>query len=526
MAVNGAPVRTKEEETLNRIREINDIETHLKFKKDSFYFNVEDDEYKFRCGRKYEPNEYERDHYDTPNDNIPSDLDRRPFFLFHGKPSFMINYHYIWVRKPQEFKPKPNLGIVQSILHNSKVVSNVNKTKEEIREQAKEILSMIRKYSYPSCILYQEQLTPDEKKEIIQDEFKFIKRRIEGKFTDIKLIQIPRIIYDIYNIIYRQKDEMRDIHIDVDSPTYSSFKYKIETETNRLIDHIIFMNDEFVYFLYQNELMLKLFDNNSTDIYLSIFEKLFDILTKQKEMKNYLVKPVGLRRSPTDTVDKILKIETKNNYKSTRRFKSILFQILLIELGFIYDIETDKYNLNNRSDVMILYRSFTGNILSTLKKNADATIIPQSNSFNTSMLNALINDVGANTFYYSSPGCHKHFYLIKKHFYNDASQEANLFFIPPIHPFLLLYTDGEHWHARSKVSNSTVPIMGTVGGLYGLRPVPDFLISNLNSRELEEYIKLYVKQIGKPVVDQFYKKYLKYKKKYSLLKADLFLRNH
>ena len=87
-----------------------------------------------------------------------------------------------------------------------------------------------------------------------------------------------------------------------------------------------------------------------------------------KEMKNYLVKPVGLRRSPTDTVDKILKIETKNNYKSTRRFKSILFQILLIELGFIYDIETDKYNLNNRSDVMILYRSFTGNILSTLKK--------------------------------------------------------------------------------------------------------------------------------------------------------------
>ena len=29
---------------------------------------------------------------------IPFDPNKRPFFLFHGKPEYMINYHYIWYK--------------------------------------------------------------------------------------------------------------------------------------------------------------------------------------------------------------------------------------------------------------------------------------------------------------------------------------------------------------------------------------------------------------------------------------------
>ena len=393
----------------------------------------------------------------------------------------MINYHYIWIN---------------------------NKPDEDDK-----ILNMIRKYSYPSCLAY--DLTAVEKAEIRENEYFNIKNKIERSQPPerkVKIIQIPRILYDLYNIIYRREHFLTmdsfvcnlDMGANPADNTFDNFKTIINEKTNKVQQSIINMNDRFVNFLGTYNLIQELIKPEiSTEVYLQIFDILYE-----KIVFNSSPGPIALARMASDTFHHLTRIESFDNIFN-KRFKTILFQTLLIELGFIYDSTNDKYILNKESDIMILYRGYSGNILSTFNEPRAKA---HSNSFNTSILNGIIHDQGANTYNYMKAGCDKAFYLIKKHFYSDKTDVNNIFFIPPIHPFLLLYGSGEYWHARSKIHIGAPRAIGLA------TTVSDFIQSSLPKDELEAKFQAIVKPLGKILLDKYYAKYLKYKQKYLSLK--------
>jgi len=452
---------------------------------------------------------------------LPSDSTKRPFFLFHGKPSSMINYHYIWVL----YDEKTNKQIL-----NSQMDSKINK--------------IISDYSFPMCILNID-LSFSSKQAIINDEYSFIKMKIleiEEAEIKIKLFQIPRIIYDLYGIIFRRNNiYMHDFILYVDPENkvgvnqYSQFFININKKYDEQILNIIKLNNEFISLIYEKNLMNKFFESEiNTDVYIELYEILFDIILR----KSIHLMPLG--KSPSATLQKLTSIDTIENLFNYR-FKSILYQTLLLELGFIYDNITDKYILNERKDLFILYRGYSGNIFSTLNNGE-----PHSNSFNTSILNGIFEDSGANTYNYMKPGCNKHFYLVPRFLPNssilliafdihkitrftgdklallkafpDNENLNELLFIPPIHPFLLLYGNGEYWHARSKIHVNSV-IRAT--GLFDDNT--NFIKSKKTAEQLENIFKIYFVDSPQPkvLVDKYYSKYLKYKNKYLNLKISI-----
>jgi hypothetical protein len=224
------------------------------------------------------------------------------------------------------------------------------------------------------------------------------------------------------------------------------------------------------------------------------------------------------------------------------RFKTILFQALLIDMGYFYNELNDDYYSNKDKSLFILYRGDSGSIESVKNMN-----IPHSLSFNTSILNGIYSDGTAATYNYFTPTCNKKYYTIKKFHYNDGSDESKLFFIPPIHPAGLLVSYGEFWHARSKIGSEWAPsesvpsksasenygwgtpapspslsynVRYITGIADSLNIIPEFLFSSLNLDELDELYqnKIIKGNVRKVFIDSAYKKYLKYKMKYQKLK--------
>ena len=175
-----------------------------------------------------------------------------------------------------------------------------------------------------------------------------------------------------------------------------------------------------------------------------------------------------------------------------------------------------------------------GNPYRRAKLNLDSTIesgnIIHSISLNISILSGFINDNTACTLNYikrdpRNIGTYwndwndKIKYIIKKFHINDSSNEYSLFFIPPIHPFLQLYSNGELWHPRTKIGwdyeeLETVKIHGLYDDLDLIRNC-DYLISDKSIQELE---CLYQQYKSTEQISIWQKKYLKYKNKYLELK--------
>jgi hypothetical protein len=146
-----------------------------------------------------------------------------------------------------------------------------------------------------------------------------------------------------------------------------------------------------------------------------------------------------------------------------------------------------------------------------VKVGSEYNIIPQSVedgegysvSYNTSLLNGYFTDTTACTYNFmagdETDDKYKHYYSMRKFNYNDNSEVSNMFFIPPLHPFLQLSSRGEFWHARSKIFiGSQIKGLGEFAGIFSRTEgnvgysnlFPDYLISNLvnkrNSRSLTD----------------------------------------
>ena len=103
------------------------------------------------------------------------------------------------------------------------------------------------------------------------------------------------------------------------------------------------------------------------------------------------------------------------------------------------------------------------------------------------------------------------------------SNESNLFFIPPIHPYLLLFLRGEMWHARSKlpcISDSNQTIKGILNIEY-YNQVPEFLKSKYKLKELHIKFNEFIINNRFEYIHKLANKYLKYKAKYLKLKFNM-----
>jgi len=113
-------------------------------------------------------------------------------------------------------------------------------------------------------------------------------------------------------------------------------------------------------------------------------------------------------------------------------------------------------------------------------------------SYNTSLLNGYFSDTTACTYNYMIgdviDDAYKHYYRMRKFKYGDDSDVSNLFFIPPLHPYLQLSSYGEFWHARSKIFiGSQIQWLSTFAGIFAnttgrvgySENFPDYLVSHL-----------------------------------------------
>jgi len=87
----------------------------------------------------------------------------------------------------------------------------------------------------------------------------------------------------------------------------------------------------------------------------------------------------------------------------------------------------------------------------------------RSLSFNTSIFTGCVMDVGACTMAFFSQTTSRSGDLndkiklsIKKFLFDDSSVENSLFFIPPIHPYVQLYSRGELFHPRTKIGSDYI----------------------------------------------------------------------
>jgi hypothetical protein len=180
----------------------------------------------------------------------------------------------------------------------------------------------------------------------------------------------------------------------------------------------------------------------------------------------------------------------------------------------------------------ILYR---GAVLENDALLVDQTKRMQSVSFNQSLISGCVSDDTACTLFYmdktSTPwlvyqatttqgtktGAEKNDcikYNIKKFLLGDSSDADSLFFIPPIHPFLQIYCEGELFHPRTKVSTTYYPTTYAqkqkyIGGIfcpYDFVMNCDYLISEKSIRQLNA---LYQRFKSTCMIDRWYPNRLK-----------------
>jgi hypothetical protein len=302
-------------------------------------------------------------------------------------------------------------------------------------------------------------LTDLEKKSILTNEYEFIKTLIP---ENVKLYKIPRVIYDLFAMKYVNAiEESTHINLDNCNPKAKSYKItcvtyiqyceKVNTFHNSQLEHIFNLNNYIISYLKNKNI------NYKTPTYVDYMPMLQD--------------------------------NALNVFK---------LDIPLLTNTFIIET-TQTYN----KDKIMFFRGSadqTEGAVDTTKTNYGYSV-----SYNTSLLNGYINDPKACSYHYMKTGNFRHVYIFNKFWYGDGGVEDNLFFIPPIHPFLQILGDGELWHARSKIYKEslishrinaykifTVKTFGSKE--FPPDSFPDFLRSEYNQEQIKKRFKLFIAQ--------------------------------
>ena len=393
--------------------------------------------------------------------------------------SDIINYAYIWYKK------------------------DLTKLLDFTPEEQDKIYKIILDYSYP-CYLANDSIqtmSEADKKELLENELLFIQKQFEeASLVDVIIMQIPRVLYDLFNFFYY----LNDLKEEDDNETAL-----INKEKKKLLNFNYKCNDEIIKYSYYIDYTKMLFNkvlNNITELNSIIITNIVSYLPDITFVYNTILETIIEKINLSET------IYLKEHWKLVSEKIQVLKQVMDFEI-----IPSNGETL--------LYRGANIDRDSIINYNVDG-LYTQLLSLNNSMLNGFIHDDSACTLNYITPGLDMHKrgkfisdnnkikYIIKKFYLNDSSNEFSLFFIPPIHPFLQLYCDGELWHPRTKIGNDYSLKNGRIGGIlcrFDTITKCDYLKSDKSIRELESLYQQY-KSFGQ--ISIWYKKYLKYKNKY------------
>jgi len=382
-------------------------------------------------------------------------------------PEFSINYnmssyHYIYFNILEDFTPEEDNYIIENY---------------------------ILKYSYPSCMNVNYDLSPDEKRRIIDNEFNFMSEKLKEFNPNIILVQIPNIIYSLYNI-YIQFNLKIEEDIDISSLNIRNQDYKSYCDLllqsyNR--KYIVNINNRLIALLFET---VKTHASMNNEYWLEILNKIID--------KIYSFLPVKDRIICNGNIISLLLPITQYGVDirfNQERNKKILETALINEL------------IVRENNILFLYRG--AEYFGETTTRHGCNIGSQSISFNTLLLNAILYDVDACTFHYYKKNFHKFYYIIRKHFYNDESMESKIFWIPPIHPVLLPNLGGELFHARTKIPSDYLKQPMTIRGIADDR-IPGYMISDLSCAQLLEEYNRIIRIIRFELVAKEFNKYLKF----------------
>ena len=408
--------------------------------------------------------------------------------------SDITNYAYIWYKK------------------------DPSKLLEFTPEELEIIYKIILDYSFP-CYLANDSISAmseADKKELLEHELLFIQKKFkEACLVDVMIIQIPRVLYDLFNILYYKTKNL-------------SLKFRYNCTSLQY-------DDDDYNFTLQNYIDYNLYTlKNSSDVKINIYELNNFILNyattflleylldpeyiiTDSDMK-YIFNMLIIFESVITSINNLDIDDKKNYYKITDERKQVLNDVFKFE---------KQINIGET----ILYRGARFEEDSTIYSIGTRSIHLKSLSLNMSILSGFIGDYDACTLNYIARSTYnfkeynnKIKYTINKFYFNNSSNEYSLFFIPPIHPFLQLYCAGELWHPRTKIGNnikkfSFYQISGFVCPEFkDFVENCDYLLSNKTFEELETLYQQY-KSTGQISVWQ--KKYFKYKNKYLELKEYL-----
>jgi len=394
---------------------------------------------------------------------------------------------------------------------------NNSDSSETITEKEKDFIhETITKGTFPT---YFKTYTNEEKEELLANEITFVRKQfIKANLSNITILQIPRILYDLFNLLFfyhthpgqYAKDDEKIIYdcniyyydvITKKNKAYENTKDAYDKYTNENIDKckskIFELNDRIIAFLKKNVSLdtIDIVDN---------YNIILDLI-----MYNISEISVELRKQDSPRID-------------TPEKKIILYEIL--------DLEKTP-----ASKSILLYRGAKIDLDSTIYmppelffgiKTAKTTKMVCSISINLSILSGFLTDETACTINYMTGSMNgvkvnnnKIKYIINKFMFGDGSKEDSLFFIPPIPPYLQLYGERELWHPRTKIGNDALKQMPK--GLYCYADFTKeytYLQSDKTMAQLEEMYQSY-KTNGN--IATWLKKYIKYKTKYLELKNQL-----
>ena len=405
----------------------------------------------------------------------------------------ILNYAYVWYKKNHL----------------------TNSYEKFTLEESQKIYQIILDYSYP-CYLGNNlisSISPTDKTELLEHELLFIRKKFEEVgLADVNIIQIPRVLYDLFNIYYYLKDYCH----------YEGFGPTVVKEKAELLKFNFFCTEQRNinwdniksypwYVNYTKDLFKNVF-KNITKLNYFIIIKMKIYFTKIHESTITIEDYLNLFDSVIDKINSKPTIKLSETYKISDEKKLVLRQVLNFEIQPSMG-ETILYRGANFSQDSLF--GMTSSKLHSL-------------SLNNSMLSGFVHDFTACTLNYITPGHDDIYkkgkfvsdnkkikYIIKKFHYNDSSDEFSLLFIPPIHPFMQLYCEGELWHTRTKFGFEIDSSDITSSGLICKTQNIDYLKSTKSHQDL---LILYKKLVSENRISIWEKKYLKYKNKYLELK--------
>jgi hypothetical protein len=414
----------------------------------------------------------------------------------------ITNYAYIWYKK------------------------DLTKLLEFTSDEKEIIYNIIINFSYP-CYLANNSIRDmslEDKKELLECELLFIRKKIEETcLVDINIMQIPRVLYDLFNLNYYytyNPKNIKDIEYNYNNETiqnknsYNSYTFhKMEIVKKNIFElNYIIINYIACYLI-----------GDITLEYHNILESLIEQYNKKEIFINFWRYNSFFNIEQKNILHEILDFEVQPNSGFT-----ILYRGANIEKDSI--IRKKQKILRKKLDIKITYYNTKAQDEKLKSEDEEITILElNSLSLNMSILSGFINDIDSCTLNYIVDWSFRHKrydkdnkkikYTIKKFNLDDSSNEFSLFFIPPIHPFLQLYCKGEFWHPRTKIGNNFCLNIDKIS-IFGIYAHSDFfefikncdyLISNKTVEELEEIYQTY-RCTNK--ITFWKKKYLKYKKKY------------